>query len=214
MPRYERWIDDDLALAFRAGDLAAGEALLTRYARFVYAVCSQFGVDDQDAGDIFSEVWLKLQRQIVSYEYRTGFRAYLRVVVKSVIIDQARRRRRHDGHLSFDCAAEEGEPELGELLPAEVDVEQALLDKELLDLVQRAVRLLPDRFREPLELYYRDGLGHQTIAERLQMPKNTVTTRIHRGREQVRRQVLEWLHEDPRSIGNAELGVGVGRARP
>ncbi|NUQ02140.1 MAG: sigma-70 family RNA polymerase sigma factor [Armatimonadetes bacterium] len=193
--RYQRWSDEDLALAFRAGDLAAGEALLERYARFVYALASRFGAADDTAGDIFTDVWIKLQQQIAGYQQRAGFRAYLRAVVRSVVIDMSRRERRHSGQLSLEIASSEEEAPLGELLPDTIDLEQALLDQELLDLVQRAVRLLPERFREPLELYYREGLSHGVIAERLGVPKNTVTTRIHRGREQVRRQVERWLDE-------------------
>ena len=195
MRRYDRWTDDDLALAFRAGDGEAGEALLHRYARFVYGVAATHGADEQDAGDIFTEVWLKLQQQIGSYQHRGGFRAYLRVVVRSVVIDQGRRQRRHTDHLALQGSGEADEPSLQDILPDDTDLERDLLDQELVHLVQRAVGLLPDRFQVPLVMYYRDGLGHATIAEQLGLPKNTVTTRIHRGREQVRRQVESWLRE-------------------
>lgn len=196
MHSYERWSDEDLALAFRAGDLASGEALLHRYARFVYALAGRFGVSDEDSGDIFTDVWLKLQDQIGGYRQRSGFRAYLRMVVRSVVIDRARRQKRHTGHLSLEAPqGPEDEAPLHELVPDAGNLEQTIIDHELLDMVQRAVRELPDRFQVPLVMYYRDGLGHATIAERLGIPKNTVTTRIHRGREQVRRQVDRWLGE-------------------
>ena len=192
MQRYERWSDDDLALAFRAGDLGAGEALVQRYSRLVYSVALRHGASDTAAEDIFTEVWIKLQQQIGNYYQRAGFRAYLRSIVRSVTIDHLRREHRRES-ASLDTPVEDGDTTLGELLPAPEDLEQSLVDSECLDLVQRAVRELPERFREPLVLYYREGLSQGDIAERLGIPKNTVTTRIHRGREQVKRQVERWL---------------------
>lgn len=193
MSRYDRWSDEDLALAFRAGEQAAGEALLQRYSRFVYALASRFGRGAEDGDDIFVEVWIKLQDQIQHYEHRAGFRAYLRSLVRSVAIDHYRRRRGNQETLSLDAGGDGDEVTLGEQLADPVDVEEAYQETELRDLVQRAVALLPERFRVPLELYYRTGWSHEAIAEHLGCPKNTVTTRIHRGREQVRRQVGAWL---------------------
>lgn len=189
--RYHRWIDEDLALAFRAGDLAAGEALLERYRRLVYAIASRYGASPDDTEDLYTEVWLKLQKQIGGYRPQESFRGYLRSVIRSVVVDHLRREGRHDTR-SLE-SADDDTASLADQLPDAANLEQDLLDAERLDLVQRAVRELPDRFREPLLLYYRDGLGHEAIGVRLGVPKNTVTTRIHRGREQVRRQVERWL---------------------
>lgn len=195
--RYHRWSDEDLALAFRAGDETAGETLLQRYAAFIYAIASRYGLTDDEAGDIFVEVWLKLRGQIRGYRQTAGFRPYLRAVVRSVIIDQGRRQQRHRGQLSLDATDDDGSS-IGEALRGDDDLERDLLERELLALVQRAVGLLPPRFREPLVMYYRDGLSHGDIAGALGVPKNTITTRIHRGREQVRKQVTLWLESDGR----------------
>lgn len=195
--RYQRWSDEDLALAFRAGDQAAGEALLQRYSRFVYALAARFGRGSDESDDIFVEVWIKLQDQIANYEQRAGFRAYLRALVRSVVIDHYRRGRPAGEVLSLDAGAgaTADEPPLGDQLADEANLELELQETELRDLVQRAIELLPERFRIPVELYYRHELSHEAIAERLGCPKNTVTTRIHRGREQIRRQVTRWLGE-------------------
>jgi len=191
--RYHRWADEDLALAFRAGDPAAGEALLERYRRLVYAIASRYGASSNDVEDLYTEVWLKLQQQIPGYKPKESFRGYLRTVIRSVVVDHRRREGRHEDHRSLDTPDDEDAPALADQLADDTDLEQGLLDAEQLDLVQRAVRQLPDRFREPLLLYYREGLGHEAIGAQLGVPKNTVTTRIHRGREQVRRQVERWL---------------------
>lgn len=196
MSRYQRWSDEDLALAFRAGDQSAGEALLQRYARFVYALAGRYGRSGEDAEEIFVEVWIKLQDQIGNYQQRAGFRAYLRVLVRSVVVDHFRRGAAAEEVLSLDAAGEADETPLAEQLPDLTDLERVVVDTETRDLVQRAVAELPERFRIPLELYYYRDLSHEAIAAQLGCPKNTVTTRIHRGREQVRRQVSRWLGED------------------
>ncbi len=190
--RYHRWQDEDLALAFQAGDLAAGEVLIRRYERFVYAVARRVGANAEAVEEVYVDIWAKLQVQMANYRAGGGFRAFLAAVVRSVLIDDARRARRSVSVVSLEGGSD-GSPSTAEVVASDDDLEADLLARERLHLVQRAVGDLPERFREPLLLYYHHGLSHSDISVRLGVPRNTVATRIHRARDQVRRMVDGWL---------------------
>jgi RNA polymerase sigma-70 factor (ECF subfamily) len=60
---------------------------------------------------------------------------------------------------------------------------------EMQDRVQYEISRLPDKYRAVIVLKYMEDLPLQEISEILEMPLGTVKTRIHRGREALRKQL-------------------------
>ena len=60
---------------------------------------------------------------------------------------------------------------------------------ELQDRIQYEIGRLPDKYRTVVVLKYIEELSLQEISEILDMPLGTVKTRIHRGREALRKQL-------------------------
>ncbi len=56
--------DKDLLLACRGGDQSAWEALVDRYQRLIYAIPRRAGLDDDQAADVFQEVFTTLFRKL------------------------------------------------------------------------------------------------------------------------------------------------------
>ena len=50
---------------------------------------------------------------------------------------------------------------------------------------------LPELYREVAQMCYVDNLGYKEIAEKTNLPLNTVKTRINRARAQIIRKMLE-----------------------
>jgi len=67
--------------------------------------------------------------------------------------------------------------------------EEQLEQMELQDRIQYEIGRLPDKYRSVIVLKYIEELSLQEISEILDMPLGTVKTRIHRGREALRKQL-------------------------
>lgn len=67
--------------------------------------------------------------------------------------------------------------------------EEAAMQMELQDRIQYEISRLPDKYRSVIVLKYIEELSLQEISEILDMPLGTVKTRIHRGREALRKQL-------------------------
>ena len=74
-----------------------------------------------------------------------------------------------------------GAPTL-ELIPAQDETIEKREEKEEL---MRAVQKLPDAFRETILLHYYQGLGISEIAQMLDLPEGTISSRLSRARKKL-----------------------------
>lgn len=79
-------------------------------------------------------------------------------------------------------------------LPA-ADVENeglsSLLKQERADQVRQALKVLPEKQRQIVELRIREGLKFAQIAERLELPLGTVLTRMRSGLKKLKEQLTD-----------------------
>src|ERR1044072_8848808 len=90
-------------------------------------------------------------------------RAWLRQIARHVALGYQRRQRPHD--------ALEAAPDLPDLSPA--PDEQAASEEEAA-LVRAALTQLPEPYREPLILYYRENQSTKAVAEALDISEDAV----------------------------------------
>lgn len=62
------------------------------------------------------------------------------------------------------------------------------------DTVVRAILALPDKYREPVVLYYYQEWSTAEIARALGIPQGTVTVRLKRARERLKPRLEGWYH--------------------
>jgi RNA polymerase sigma-70 factor (ECF subfamily) len=70
------------------------------------------------------------------------------------------------------------------------DPETLLLQTDAASTIERAIRDLPDRFRELLVLRELEGLSYQELADTLGLPMGTVMSSLSRARQAFRRALL------------------------
>lgn len=67
--------------------------------------------------------------------------------------------------------------------------EESLVLTERQRMVLEAIDALPDKYKVAVALKYYQDLSLQEISDIMQIPVSTVKTRIHRGREYLRRKL-------------------------
>jgi RNA polymerase sigma factor (sigma-70 family) len=166
----------------------AFRALVSRHAGRVWAACSR-SLAHHDAEDAFQAVFLVLARRGRRGTIRVGgdesLGGWLHGVGRKVIARALRRAARRLRREGDRLAALDGiEPSVAAEAPrlAERAELRSLLDAEL--------ARLPESFRAPLELCYREGLSHTEAADRLRWPVGTVRSRLARGRDRLRARLV------------------------
>ncbi len=67
--------------------------------------------------------------------------------------------------------------------------EEELENLELKERIQQEIQRLPEKYRAAIVLKYVDELSLKEISEILHLPIGTVKTRIHRGRDALRKSM-------------------------
>jgi len=174
----------------RAGDAEAWTTLYRQFSRRVFGLCRHLLGSREAAEDATSEVFVRVQRAMRSYDSQQPFPQWLLSIASHHCVDQLRRRRVEQRLFEADEAA------LPELPGADPTPLSELLDAEQRAVLQEAVGELPERLRLPLVLRYYRELSYQQIADELGLNRNTVATLILRGKKELRRR-LAWSARRP-----------------
>ena len=180
---------DDLSLVSqaKAGDTAAFRTLVVRYQRKVYAVALGIVKDPDLAWDVAQEAFVRVHQHLGEFEGKSAFSTWLFRIATHLSIDAVRRERRS---LKDDVDdVDEGDlAEGGEgILATDLgnDPRQSLLRKELAGKIQDALATLPEKHRTILVLREVEGLSYEELAERLEIQKGTVMSRLFHARKKM-----------------------------
>ncbi|HUH93663.1 MAG TPA: RNA polymerase sigma factor [Casimicrobiaceae bacterium] len=168
--------DEELMLAYAAGDAAAFDVLYARHKGGVYRYLLRHCRRSAIADELFQDVWSNLIRARASYAPTAKFTAWLYRLAHNRWIDQLRA----DGHLKLVSANDDPERDALAALPARrADEPQSRAEaKELGDRLRAAVAALPPAQRDAFLLQQEGGLSLAEIAELTGVGTETVKSRI------------------------------------
>jgi RNA polymerase sigma-70 factor, ECF subfamily len=132
--------------------------------------------DAEHAQDIVQETYLTVLQKGLNFLGQSSLKTYLFRIVINKSIDCKRRQGRL--HAVLETFSREFLPDIG--VPAD--------DNDNKELVRSLLRGVPDMFRVPMVLADVDGMSYGEIADILEVPLNTVRSRIARGRKKLRKQ--------------------------
>ena len=169
----------------RGHDAEALGEIYRRYVRRVFGLCRYMLNSREGAEDVTSEIFLKLQRSIGSYDGSIPFPRWLLRVAGNQCIDALRRRQRGQKvFMEVDDGAAIIEPTSSELSPL-----SAFIRTQERSQVREAIERLAENYRVPLVLRYYGELSYDEIAQELGLERNNVAALIFRAKQELRRRL-------------------------
>ncbi|MGI6029468.1 MAG: sigma-70 family RNA polymerase sigma factor [Candidatus Heteroscillospira sp.] len=167
------------------GDTEAFEALVIENQTLVYNLALRMVGNEQDAGDIAQDAFLRAYRSLENFRGDSKFSVWLYRLTSNICLDFLRARRR--GKIVSLSRFSEDEDESIELeIPDESMAPHAQFEKkELHEALNLALQSLPDEQREILLLREVSGLSYDEIAAALSLEAGTVKSRIFRARKKL-----------------------------
>ena len=178
--------DGELMGRVAHGDRQAFAALVERHQRPLTAYLGRLCGSGDRAEELAQECFVRLFQAAAGYRDEGRFLPYLFRIGTNLVRSEERRGRRWRLLLPlFANGNGHHAPALGEA---------SVLRDELQQRVRRELQRLPFGYRVPLVLFEIEEWSHDDIARLLGCRRGTVKSRIHRGRQRLRRALAPYLN--------------------
>ncbi len=179
--------DADLVIASLAGDRDAFGHIVSRYQSLIcslaYSATGSLGQSEDLAQETFITAWKHLRH----LRERNKLRAWLCGIARNRINSSLRRDGREPVH-----TAEPLEEVHDSASPEPLPHDQAI-GKEEEAILWRSLARIPEIYREPLVLFYREHQSVENVAAALELNEDAVKQRLSRGRKLLHEQVLAFV---------------------
>lgn len=167
-----------------AGETELFESLVLEHQTLVYNLALRMMANPADAEDCAQEAFVKAYRSLPTFRGEASFSSWLYRLTTNVCLDALRAKKRR-AETSLTAEDENGE-ETELSIPDPGDGPEATAEKnERRALVHRALRQLPEDFRQVLLLRELGGLSYDEIGHEMQLEAGTVKSRIFRARKKL-----------------------------
>jgi RNA polymerase sigma-70 factor (ECF subfamily) len=157
--------DAELVQRCRTGDDDAWRALIERFSRYVYAICTQgYRLSETQAEDVFQDVFTRVYTRLDTLRDDSAVRPWIAQLTRRLCLDTLSKGKREQP--VAEPVAEDAEDVLQEIDEA-FDVREALSE-------------LPEHCQEMLDRFFARDESYRTISTALDLPQGTIASRIAR----------------------------------
>jgi RNA polymerase sigma factor (sigma-70 family) len=183
----EAFNDAELVGESLAGNRDAFGQIITRYQSLVCSLAYSATGSLSQSEDLAQETFVAAWQQLADLREPQKLRSWLCGIVRNLIGKTLRRQGREPSHAAEPLTAADESPAPGPL-PSE-----HLISREEEAILWRSIERIPETYREPLVLFYREHQSIESVAQNLELSEDAVKQRLSRGRKLLHEQVLAFV---------------------
>jgi RNA polymerase sigma factor (sigma-70 family) len=179
--------DADLVAESLSGNRDAFGRIVERYQTLIasLAYCATGNVSQSE--DLAQQTFFNAWKQLADLRERAKLRPWLCSIARSLITNEFRRQGREPDH-----AAESLEAVDEWVSPEPLPPDQVISEEEKA-ILWRSLERIPEIYREPLVLFYREQQSIEAVAQDLGLSEDAVKQRLSRGRKLLQEQFLAFV---------------------
>ena len=179
--------DTDLVSESLSGNRDAFGQIVARYQSLVCSLAFSATGSLSQSEDLAQETFVTAWKQLAGLREREKLRAWLCGIARNLINNSLRKQGREPSHRAKSLE-EISETHSPEPLPAE----QAISNEEVA-ILWRSLEKIPEIYREPLVLFYREHQSIEAVAQNLELSEDAVKQRLSRGRKLLHEEILAFV---------------------
>jgi len=196
MEDQEKEREAELLARAKSGDGEAFDELVIRHSQRLFRVAYMFLGSKQDAEEVVQDAFMRAYKSLDSFRGDSSFETWMHRITLNLSRNRFHwNRRRGEGRnislsVPFNPAEQQFAPGAfaadWDLPDERMTPDQELENDELEANIASIIDTLPEKFRESLVLRHQFEMSYEAIARTMNVPVNTVKTRIKRARELLR----------------------------
>jgi RNA polymerase sigma-70 factor (ECF subfamily) len=166
---------------------------------FLRNIAFKLTKNKEDAEDLLQETLLRAFKFFDKFQSETYPKAWLYRIMKNTHINSYRKSLREIKSESDEQIEERGDLRISEGSKRNLDPYKSLLNKTLMEKINKSLKNLPEEFRSAFLLCLVEGYSYKEASQILDCPIGTVMSRIHRARKILQKELEEYASEENES---------------
>jgi len=179
--------DPELVAACLQGSREAFACIVERYQRLLCSLAYSATGDLSESEDLAQEAFVTAWQDLGKLREPERLRSWLCGILRNRVGRLRRKNRREPVRHAGDLE------EVDRIPSGDADVSQSAMSAEERDILWKTLEQVPETYREPLILYYREHRSVEKVAEALDLTPSAVKQRLTRGRKILQARVLSFV---------------------
>ncbi len=186
-------------LFITSNDENAFEEIVNRYANKIYRLAFRITRDHHSAEEVLQEVFITLLKKIDTFRSESKFSTWLYRVTANASYMHLRAQKKYENDVSLEdyVPYDENGTLMGRIKAKDWSdrPEKALLSKEAMEIIEKAVDELPEPYRVVVHLRDIEGLSNEEVSVLLGLSVPALKSRLHRARLFLRDKLSDYFYE-------------------
>lgn len=180
--------DEELVAGTLAGDRESFQRIVERYQTLICSVAYNATGSLAASEDLAQETFIAGWKQIGQLREPAGLRRWLCGIVNNLIKNRRRRLAAEPVHVTAAVSVQE-------IAATEAGPSDVAIRREQEAMLWQALERVPENYRQPLILFYREHQSIARVAHALDLSEEVVRQRLSRGRRLLQQQVMTWVED-------------------
>ena len=179
--------DAQLVAESLAGNREAFGGIVARYQTLICSLAYSGTGSLSQSEDLAQETFIAAWRQLAGLREPAKLRSWLCGIARNLIFDALKAQGREPSH------GGESLEEVATVQAPGPEPSERVMSKEEMELLWRSIERIPEIYREPLVLFYREHQSVETVAQNLDLTEDAVKQRLSRGRKLLQEEMLAFV---------------------
>ena len=178
-PAINTLSDEEIVARVLNGEQHLYEQIMRRFNLRLYRISMSIINDDKEAEDIMQTAYINAYRQLASFKHQSSFSTWItRILINESLLHKKRRSKQEQTLMENTYNDYHSETPLDNLM-----------NKELKDILEKAVSSLPEKYRMVFVMREVQGMSTNETMEALDLGESNVKIRLNRAKEMLRAEL-------------------------
>ena len=179
--------DSEIIGKIISGEHALFEILIRRYNPYLYRIGRTYDYNHADTEDLMQDSYVQAFFNLSRFESRASFKTWLtRIMLNNCY--QKKHKLRYQKEVAMNVAVTEN---LSPLFHQPSNTEKAMANTELGNVIENALRRIPEDYRIVFTLRELNGLSTADTVEALHISESNVKVRLNRARKMLQTEIVK-----------------------